>query len=82
MNDMMNANWPIRDHYDILCQRILEGESIPLIMAGLPQDGKEGATIPSSQIHIKGDYETIASQGSKLISVDQVVSISMLPRWK
>jgi hypothetical protein len=82
MNDRMNEIWLIRDHYDLLCQRILAGESIPLVMAGLPSNGQEGATIASSQLHIKGDYETTAAEGSKRVSVDEIVSISTLPRWK
>jgi hypothetical protein len=82
MNDMMNANWPIREHYDLLCQRILAGESISLVVAALPLNGNEGTTIPSSQLHIKGDYETTAAEGSKRVSVDDMVTISMLPRWK
>jgi hypothetical protein len=82
MSDGMNANWPMRDHYDVLCQRILAGESISLIMAVLPQNRNEGAAIPSSQLHIKGDYETTAAEGSKRVSVDEIVTISTLPRWK
>jgi hypothetical protein len=82
MRDSMNANWPIRDHYDLHCQRILAGESIPLVMAGVPLNGGEGATIASSELHIKGDYETTAAEGSKRVAVDQIVPISTLPRWK
>lgn len=82
MNDMMNKNWSIRDHYDLLCQRILAGESIPLIMAVLLLNGNGDAKIPSSQFHIKGDYETTAAEGSKRIPVDETVNISTLPPWK
>jgi hypothetical protein len=82
MNDMMNADWPIRDHYDFLCQRILAGESISLVLAVLPLNGNEGAAISSSQLRIKGDYETTAAEGSKRVSVDEIVVISTLPHWK
>jgi len=81
-SDMLNASSPLRDHYDLLCQRILLEESIPLVIAGLQQTGKEGAVLPFSKIHITGSYETIASEGSKLVHVDEVVAISTLPRWK
>jgi hypothetical protein len=81
MNDQMSELVPIRDHYDILCQRILGGESIPLIVAVLPQNGLN-QMIPFSTFRIKGNYETTAAEGSKRIDVNEIVSISMLPPWK
>jgi hypothetical protein len=82
MNDMMNEHWPIRDHYDLLCQRILEGESVPLVIATITQKRNGSMFVPPSHFHVTGDYEMTPSEGSKRISVNEVVPISMLPPWK
>jgi hypothetical protein len=82
MNDMMNANFPLRDHYDLLCQRILAGESIPLVIATLTARRNGDASFPPLHIHVKGDYETTAAEGSKRVTVDELVPISTLPPWK
>jgi hypothetical protein len=82
MNDMMSKTWPLRDHYDLLCQRILAGESIPLVIGTLTQNMRGNMSVPPSQFHIKGDYETTAAEGSKRVSVDKLVPVSALPPWK
>lgn len=80
-NDTMNSLSMARDHYDLLCDRIQPEESIPLVLGILPQyTGRQ--SIPSSEFHIKGEYETTASEGNKRIPVDEIVPISTLPSWK
>lgn len=72
-SDVDNAAMPLRSHYDILCQRIEAGESIPLVI---------GLLSPPSAIHIAGEYETTAIDGSKRVPVDEVVSVSRLKPWR
>jgi hypothetical protein len=82
MNDQMNTGFPIRDHYDILCQRILAGEKIPLVIATITSKQMGEMSVPPLHVHIKGDYETTAAEGSKRVPVDEIVTVSTLPRWK
>jgi hypothetical protein len=78
MSDMMRESSPLRDHYDLLCQRILAGESIHLVLATLTPK----PTVAPAQIHVKGGYETTAAEGSKRVPVDETVAVSMLPHWQ
>jgi hypothetical protein len=82
MNDQMNALIPFRDHYDLLCQRILADEAVPLVIGALTQEKNGDMSVAPPDIHIKGDYETTAAEGSKRVPVDETVSIATLPRWK
>jgi len=82
VNDTMSKAWPLRDHYDLLCQRILAGESIPLVLGTLTNNIKGDMSAQPSQFHIKGDYETTAAEGSKRVSVDSFVPVSTLAPWK
>jgi hypothetical protein len=82
MSDMMNANWPFRDHYDLSCERILAGESVPLVMGTISPPKNGGPSTPPSQIHITGDYETTPAEGSKRVPVDEIVTVSSPQPWK
>jgi hypothetical protein len=82
MNETMSKSWPFRDHYDLLCQRILAGEKVPLVLGTSSQNMKGSMSIPPSQFHIKGDYEMTLAEGGKRVHVDELVSISTLPPWK
>lgn len=82
MNDQLNAVSTIRNHYDLLCQRILAGESIPLVIASLTLKTNGDMVIPPTQLHVIGDYETTAAEGSKRVPVDETVPISALQPWK
>ena len=82
MNDLMNKNMFFRDHYDLLCQRILAGESIPLVVGVLTQNKNGEMSVPPRQFHIKGYYETTAAEGSKRVPVDEFINITTLARWK
>ena len=82
MNDMMNKGWVFRDHYDILCQRIMAGESIPLVMGTISEQRDGDMTVPPKRLHVTGDYETTAAEGSKRIRVDELVLVSIPQRWK
>jgi len=76
ISDMVNANWPLRDHYDLLCQRVLAGESITLVIAALMQKQNGGISLPPLFVHVKGNYETAATEGSKRVEVDEVLPVS------
>lgn len=80
--DMLNKSWPFRDHYDLLCQRIEAGDAIPLVIASLSRNGGRDMSAPPAQLHIFGNYETIAAEGSKIVPVDQIVNVSTLPPWR
>ena len=82
MGDMMNKIWPFRDHYDLLCERIEVGETIPLVIAAISPNTKGGVSAPPAQLHIVGNYETIAAEGSKIVPVDQIVTVSTLRPWR
>jgi hypothetical protein len=82
MNETMSKAWPLRDHYDLLCQRILAGESVALVVGTASQSMKGSMSVPPSQFHIKGDYEMTPAEGGKRVSVDEFVSVSSLPPWK
>jgi hypothetical protein len=81
-NDEVNKDMPFRNHYDLLCQRILAGESIPLVIGALTQQKNGEMFAPPGQLRIKGDYETTAVEGSKRVPVDELITIATLPRWK
>jgi hypothetical protein len=76
MSDQMDKIQPVRDHYDLLCQRILAGESIPIVVAIItPLNGGVISVAPPT-VHVVGDYETTAAEDSKRVSVDETVPIS------
>lgn len=75
-NDEINKSWKIRDHYDLLCQRILAKEPVAVIIAALPVEGS------SSRLRIEGDYETTPTEVSKRVHFDEVVNVSDLKPWK
>jgi hypothetical protein len=82
MNDEMNKMPMPRDHYDLLCERVLANDSIPLVIATTAQKLEEDTFLPPPRFHITGDYETPATEGSKRVMVDEIVNISRPQPWK
>lgn len=79
LSDDINKTRPFRSHYDVLCQRLLASESVPLVIGFLPK--KADCATPPHQLHVSGSYETTVIEGSKRVSVDNVVTVTSLSRW-
>ena len=90
--DKLDKVFFMRDHYDLLCERISEGESIPLVIATVVEKtSASGSRVPlgigdiskaPDQMHVTGGYEMSTTQGNKRIPVDEVVTVFKLPRLK
>jgi hypothetical protein len=81
VNDGMNEG-QLRDHYDVLCQRVGAGESVKLLLATLTLRKDGDATLAPDRLRITGDYETTPSEGSKRVRVDETIAVPRPQRWK
>lgn len=82
MNDEMSKTSPFRNHYDLLCQRILAGETIALVIGSITPKQNGNMSVPPSRLHVKGEYETTPAEGSKRIPVNEFIPVYTLPPWK